>query len=224
MTCASIAHDLMDAARGVALPAARAAVVDRHVGECPDCRARLEAERALSVGMRRLSEATRLSSTDREAAMLAAFDAAWTGPQRKNGSWLTAAVAALAIAATLALVVVRTRTRQVEQPIRAQPPVASTAAVAGEAAAPATATPPPRVAARPRKPVVNAAAPEPTPFVLWPGSDDLPTLESGHLMRVQLPTSLIVSIGLTPSSRADVVQADVLVDQEGYARAVRLVP
>jgi len=62
------------------------------------------------------------------------------------------------------------------------------------------------------------------PFHLWPGSEDLPTFESGHLMRMQLPASMLVSIGLTPPSRADVVQADVVVDQEGYARAVRLVP
>jgi len=62
-------------------------------------------------------------------------------------------------------------------------------------------------------------------FVTWPGAADLPTFESGHLMRTDLPASIVLSLGLVPpATAAGVVQADVLVGQDGFPRAVRLVP
>jgi hypothetical protein len=81
----------------------------------------------------------------------------------------------------------------------------------------------------------SARAPAPAPsavvplatteFVIWPGAAELPRFESGHLMRMELPVSALPSLGLVPpSSRAAVVQADVLVGQDGFPRAVRLSP
>lgn len=64
-----------------------------------------------------------------------------------------------------------------------------------------------------------------TEFVIWPGAAELPRFESGHLLRMELPVSALPSLGLVPpSSRAAVVQADVLVGQDGFPRAVRLSP
>ena len=64
-----------------------------------------------------------------------------------------------------------------------------------------------------------------TEFVLWPGAAELPTFESGHLMRMEVPVSALPSLGLMPpATRAAVVQADVLVGQDGLPRAVRLSP
>ncbi len=61
-------------------------------------------------------------------------------------------------------------------------------------------------------------------FVPWPGTSRLPPLESGELLRVQLPVSVLPSLGLIPpSTRATSVRADVLVGQDGLTRAVRLV-
>jgi hypothetical protein len=63
-------------------------------------------------------------------------------------------------------------------------------------------------------------------FVMWPGAHDLPRFESGQLMRVEMPASVVLSLGLRPSRplRNDgTVQTDVLVGQDGFARAVRLV-
>jgi hypothetical protein len=54
-------------------------------------------------------------------------------------------------------------------------------------------------------------ASESTEFVAWPGTGAWPPFESGELIRIDLPTE------------AGVLQADVLVDQDGFARAVRLV-
>ena len=64
-----------------------------------------------------------------------------------------------------------------------------------------------------------------TEFVLWPGAAELPTFESGHLMRIEVPVSALPSLGLVPpATHAAVVQADVLVGQDGLPRAVRLSP
>jgi hypothetical protein len=77
-----------------------------------------------------------------------------------------------------------------------------------------------------RPPAAPAVAPlTTTEFVLWPGAAELPTFESGHLMRMEVPVSALPSLGLvTPATHAAVVQADVLVGQDGLPRAVRLSP
>lgn len=79
-----------------------------------------------------------------------------------------------------------------------------------------------------RAPVVVPTAVAPlstTEFVVWPGAAELPRFESGHLMRMALPVSALPALGLAPpASRAVVVQADVLVGQDGFPRAVRLSP
>lgn len=61
-------------------------------------------------------------------------------------------------------------------------------------------------------------------FVPWPGAIALPPLESGQLVRVELPVSVLPTLGLRPpSSRKAAVRADLLVGQDGLTRAVRLV-
>jgi hypothetical protein len=61
-------------------------------------------------------------------------------------------------------------------------------------------------------------------FVPWPGARDLPPLESGELLRVDLPVSMLPALGMVPpATRRTVVKADVIVGQDGLARAVRLV-
>ena len=85
------------------------------------------------------------------------------------------------------------------------------------------------IASRPARapaPAPSAAVPlATTEFVIWPGATELPRFESGHLMRMELPVSALPSLGLVaPPSRAAVVQADVLVGQDGFPRAVRLSP
>jgi hypothetical protein len=63
-----------------------------------------------------------------------------------------------------------------------------------------------------------------TDFVPWPGAQAWPPFESGELMRVDLPVSALPALGLwPPSPAAGVVQADIVVGQDGFARAVRLV-
>ena len=67
-------------------------------------------------------------------------------------------------------------------------------------------------------------ADEPTDFVPWPGAIALPPLESGAFVRIDLPASVLPSLGVQPPPHPGVVQADILVGQDGFARAIRLVP
>lgn len=60
-------------------------------------------------------------------------------------------------------------------------------------------------------------------FVPWPGAAARPPFESGELVRIDLPASVLHSLGLwSPAAPDAVVQADVVIGQDGYARAVRL--
>jgi hypothetical protein len=77
----------------------------------------------------------------------------------------------------------------------------------------------PRVEPVPAGPASDLAG-----FVPWPGSDGFPPFESGSLVRVDLPVSALPALGLpAPFSTVSVVQADIVVGQDGFARAVRLV-
>ncbi len=182
----------------------------------------------MSALLRRVAEDASVPPLDgaSEAALLGAFDVA----QRRRSSprhwflYATAAAAVLAVATTALVqhrqparlaVVVKTSA----PPIVAAPPAPIVAA--GE--------PPREIAAKPIRPRRTAAAKatasgSDASFIVWPGAGDLPAFESGQLMRVQLPASVALSLGLVPSARATIVQADVLVGQDGFARAVRLAP
>jgi hypothetical protein len=73
----------------------------------------------------------------------------------------------------------------------------------------------------PRTAVDEASAAD---FVIWPGAAAWPPFESGELVRIDLPIDALESLGFAqPGSGGEVVQADVLVDQDGFPRAVRLV-
>jgi hypothetical protein len=61
-------------------------------------------------------------------------------------------------------------------------------------------------------------------FVPWPGAQAWPPFESGEVMRVELPVSMLPALGLWPPSDVTIVEADIVIGQDGFARAVRLVP
>ena len=63
-----------------------------------------------------------------------------------------------------------------------------------------------------------------TGFVPWPGAEAWPPFESGSLVRLDLPVSAVLALGLpVPASTVSVVQAEIVVGQDGFARAVRFV-
>jgi hypothetical protein len=63
-----------------------------------------------------------------------------------------------------------------------------------------------------------------TDFVIVPGAASLPPMESGTLVRLDLPVSVLPSLGVTPPATGHTtVKADLVIGQDGLTRAVRLV-
>lgn len=164
-----------------------------------------DADRELVDLLRQVDRTTPVPPWDpqREAALLAAFDDDAERP-RPLPRWISAAAAiVLAVVATAVWMNVR-RTAETFLPTHdaGSSPVAQ--------------------GFGPASPADPGA---PTEFVPWPGAAALPAFESGQLVRMDLPTSVLPSLGLfPPASDAEVVRADVLVGQDGLARAVRLLP
>lgn len=153
-------------------------------------------QRALAA-LRQLARHTATPEIDRtrEAQLLAAFDAA---PRlRRSASWWWW-VSGLATAAAALIV------------IGALPDDGRSARLSAVVERPGTPQPP-----------RDAALGD---FVVWPGAVGLPPLESGELVRVELPVSVLPTLGLRPpASHKSAVTADLLVGQDGLTRAVRLV-
>jgi hypothetical protein len=65
----------------------------------------------------------------------------------------------------------------------------------------------------------------PQGFVAVPAAAALPQFESGSIVRMSLPVTALPSYGvdISPASSGEPVEADVLVGQDGLARAIRLV-
>jgi hypothetical protein len=242
MMCREIEPYIVDVARGRLEGPAPGTEVARHLSACSRCAALLENERTMSAAFRRLArEAEELSQgPSGEAALLAAFDAAWAPPRGRVRvqTWVSAAAAALLVIGATGATVMWMKARHAPRPggvtprpAAASPPAAALLPV--PPALPVVRRHPPHRDSGYRgyrgyrgKETSTARRPmESVEFVLWPGSAALPTFESGELVRLDLPTSVLPSLGLSPpASQVAVVQADVLIGQDGFVRAVRLVP
>jgi len=167
----------------------------------------------------------------RELALLAAFDAAWALPRSRSRSraWRPLAAAAVIVLSAGAVWSIASR-RDANVPAPAPVPssvVRLAPAAADSAVAMNSVTTTSKAAAHRPTParVTRAQTVAVSPFVPWPGAETLPAFESGRLMRLDLPESVALSLGLTPRApRSGVVRADLLVGQDGLARAVRIAP
>ena len=160
-------------------------------------------ERHLADALRRLNDAAVVPPIDeaREAALMAAFDAAQRAPvfRRRRDHWHLAAFAAAAAVVVAAGVAPALTGR------RGSPPGGPTAA---------------HTPAAPR----DVRLEPPSEFVIVPGAAGLPAMESGTLVRVDVPVSMLPAFGVTPpAGRSMTVTADFIVAQDGLPRAVRVV-
>ena len=78
----------------------------------------------------------------------------------------------------------------------------------------------------PRSVPVPAAAAVALPdgFIEVPGAASLPRLESARIVRYELPLAALPAYGLeiAPGAERRAVEADLLIGQDGYTRAIRL--
>jgi hypothetical protein len=167
----------------------------------------LRDENEIVEALRRLGAAIEVPPPNpaRERALLSAFDARRTS--RANGGrrvWMTAAATLTGIVLALDWFALSAHLRQ---------------GYGGHGV--------PRVDPAPLHGPDQAAlydAVDLTGFVPWPGADAWPPLERGEVLRVDLPAAALPALGFAaPPSVVSVVPADIVVGQDGFARAVRLV-
>ena len=126
---------------------------------------------------------------------MAAFDAHWSRPRRRQRewTWIGATVSAAAALGLGWMVLAGT------SPLEPMVPDSST---------PGSAVMAPSGAAD---------------FVPWPGAHALPPFEGGELRQIDLSVAQLRELGLpAPPTAITVVKADVIVGHDGFARAVRV--
>lgn len=224
-----------------------------HAEACSQCAERLAGEQALAADLRALAEADELEEAPLglEVPLVAAFrDQAAVSPAsriRPRPRWakhaaLGAVAASVLLIAALTVMTVRrhaspqrTSPRPAQQarppaskPVLAQAPPAQAQLAQANAPGSQPASP----AAHPARRTVAAAGPAKTgeaevatDFLPLPYGDTLTTLEGGHVVRVRLPHSALTTFGLPVNQdhRGELIQADVLLGEDGLARAIRFV-
>ena len=249
MNCEALAEIILDTARGDAVPEEARVGVRRHMDTCSSCAAEYARQRDLTTGLQALAAAAQewKAPAAIEQQLLAAFAA-------QHGQELAVAASAsakrwryaLATAAILALAAWGIREAVKREPdsprISVLPGEASTP-VAAERTAIATAAPAtPQMAtartATERTATLRSAHPRPTfakasvgkpatpvEFVRIPSAIGLPELESGTVLRMELPLTALPEYGLdiAPDAVRTSVEADILVGQDGQPRAIRLI-
>ena len=253
MNCREFEDIVNDLVRAKMIDAASRAAGTAHVEICGRCASRLADERALSAGLKSLavSDEGRAAPASVEAALLEAFRAQASNPPARrlpvrSRSWPRWTLAAAAILIALGLIVYRAIQNEPQKDDKAvikktttpQPSVDREEQVVNDAVEPGPRhgprAPRPRRGIRPRliKPFIidgfttYAKDSEYATdfFPLSYGGDQRP-MESGEVIRVQMPRSALIAFGLPVNvERADVpVKADLLVGEDGLARAIRFV-
>ena len=246
MKCHSLRDAIVELARGREAGPGTAAAIESHVEHCAACAALMTRERQLSRGLRALADATaddgppdalgrRLlevfaerQSTPRPASEPASEYA------RRSAGWMRAAAAILLTGAAAAWwwsarsepAAERASTTGAVQGDARKPEPAPAPGVAltgdGQRPTPVVAAGhrPRAVRSRPSSPVVR-----PLGFVELPGAAGLPDFESGQIIRMEIPLTSLPTYGIEilPDAQGSPVKADLLVGQDGQARAIRLV-
>lgn len=184
------------------MPELDAASSPDHLRECPACAALWDRQRSLAAGLREVAaDSARLGAPARvEARLVAAFRGQVAPVPRRNGArwWLPLMTWSSAAAATAALAVFLLRDRPAQPPVRSEPSVAAPT-------------------------VVLASADAYEDFIPLPDTAQISPGDDWSVVRVEVPRSAMIPLGfaVSPDRASEPVEADVLLDSDGLARAVR---
>lgn len=213
MSCSEFREDLMEAARGAHCPAALA-----HARECGACLLLLRREQSLTAGLSALA-----ASEVRGPSVALEFALVQRLKPKPRVAWQWATVAGFAAAAAVAafFLVPRPTVKQV-QAERHPLPVVDVPAPAVVPTLVAASRVKPRVRHVRNRPVPNDA---PEEFIGIPYAAPLDPRERAELVRVNVPLTALTAWGMSiggadPNLR---VNADLVLGEDGLARAVRLV-
>ena len=209
MSCPEYKGPIIDVARGF-----EGGGVPRHLGSCDACAAFFEEQLALSDAARLLAEPGTTLPKGLEIALLREFDATWPKrtPRRKL-FWTPVAVAAALIFAFWFYPAKR------PAPVVTRP--AAPRLIAAGAAAPVEQP----KAAEARRRARKAVPKDSNPFIAIPYTIPLAPYERAQVMQVEMPVAELIAAGI-PINTSDPgaqARADVLVGDDGRARAFRLI-
>jgi hypothetical protein len=244
MSCQTLHDALIDLARGLPAGTGTRAAIQSHIDHCPACAALFFSELELTGDLRGLASACAVGPSPATGQrIMQAFDA------------MTARHAPLSIAGgdprrvlAAAMVIVGAGAAWIAWSVGSapvKPPEVRRGGPAGpgrgvdvhlaRTAAPPEAPSVPAVApaGRGRRPRAATSRPKAesagdavmSGFQPVPGAIGLPDLESGSIVRVELPMTALAAYGvdIVPDPARAEVQADLLVGQDGHARAIRVV-
>lgn len=246
MNCRKFALSLTDLARDQMPDHRKRTAGLQHTESCADCAARLTEERALLASLRLAVEdlAAQPIPPQIEANLLVAFHeqaerrraASQPVVAARWWSWQFATVAAAALLLVAMLVTWGNVSRQEPKQEATKLPVQSDIPepplrLKGNGLT-ANTLPPIRPTTRrvpPRRKARHAPATqqdEMLPFYSLIGDGLVAPLESGRIVRVEVPAATLISYGvpLTGEAMSEQVEADLLVGQDGLARAIRFLP
>ena len=199
------------------------ALLEAHVARCPACAEWLDSQRALQAALQRLRVNAARPRADIESAVLTAFRT----QKRIRVRQRAAIAAALLVAGILGAGAIGKRYAAV----RPESPPIPRAVAELAPPKPASVTPSVTLAARPSvrpKPVSPPALPanEAEPFTAIPYTLPLAEGERAWVVRMELPAAALLSTGVLLSAGAmdeGPLEADVVIGEDGRARAIRLV-
>ena len=243
MKCHSLREAIVELARGRDVGSGTLAAIESHVEHCAACAALLARERQLSAGLRALAAATAVDGPSDALGrrLLEVFAERQSTPQRAvvrqpTIGWMRAAAAVLLLTGAAAAwwwsvrgepaakgAVVHPVLADARKPEPAGTPGVALTAESEHATSAVADNHRPRAArhrAVPASPVVR-----PVGFVALPGAAGLPDFESGQIIRMEIPLTSLPTYGIEilPDAQGSPVEADLLVGQDGQARAIRLV-
>ena len=251
MTCSDFETIIIEIARDRLMDAATRERGLEHVRRCTTCATLLVEERALSRDLRALSARCAAEETPEriETALLAAFRrraaAPAVAPRRRRWSLAVAALAFLTFSISLAGWIVSSHNRGSSA---VGSPGGGASPTSGAAPPKKSVQTPPQVAEvrRPDRPIPisraekrqkrsanvnrlsasnNAPSEFVTPFFPVMRGGELIPVESGQLLRVRMPRSNLIQLGIPfdQERASETIKADVLISNDGLARAIRLV-
>jgi hypothetical protein len=198
LNCDMVLDVIVDFARGVPLPESTVGLVESHVEVCAACAARLRRERELTSGLRALAGLTSAAQppAEMEQRLLDAFAVMHTQTSRARAySRVWRAAAAVLLVATGVATWMASKV---------SPDLSSLDAA--------------------RQRDANGGRGAFDDFMPLPVAVGLPAFESGVIVRIELPVAALPRYGVAiPDTPKRVVQADLLVGQDGQPRAIRVI-
>ena len=195
LKCDQVLDVIVDYARAVPLPEVTVSLVESHIEGCAACAARLQRERELTSGLRALAGLSSPAQppAEMEQRLLDAFGVMHARTSRARVySRVWRAAAAVLLVATGLGTWMASRVPS---------DLSSLAARQGDA---------------------NAARGAFDDFLPLPVASGLPALESGVIVRIELPVAALPRYGVAiPDTSRRELQADLLVGQDGQPRAIR---